>query len=226
MSLLTTILDIIFWNFFNILAKFPFTTSMVVLDIQHSQHSKRVALRVVERLKTQKMRKNWENIKFELTQSLVPSLPSRNKTFLIAVKNYAEAVVKVFCSCQFCMISVLCSKYFVHNCSFAFIAKYYRNDKSKSEIFLVHKFLVLFVTSLKTYIKTFIEANNFEVSSFHFFTLLATVIFFTYFIHHLIISFYECLKSRVNTRTRKLKDINHLPRKKTFKSFCFISGIQ
>ena len=47
----------------------------------------------------------------------MPSLPSKNKTFVIAVENYAEAVIKVFCSCpnlhDFCTSF---KKYFVHDC--------------------------------------------------------------------------------------------------------------
>ena len=72
----------------------------------------------------------------------------------------------------------------------------------------------------------FIKASDCEVSSFYFFTLLVAVIILTYFIHHLIILFYRCMKSSVKTRTSKLKDLKHPSRKKTFKSFCFISGIQ
>ena len=41
----------------------------------------------------------------------MPGLPSRNDTFVIAVKNYAGVPVK------FCSISLLLSKYFVHDCS-------------------------------------------------------------------------------------------------------------
>ena len=31
--------------------------------------------------------------------TVVPSLPSRNKTFVIVIKNKVGAVIKVFCSC-------------------------------------------------------------------------------------------------------------------------------
>ena len=84
---------------------------------------------------------------------------------------------------------------------------------------------MLFAAALKTYFMPFIETSNSEVSSFDFFTLLVAVIILTYFIHHLIIAFYECVKSRVNIRTSKLQDINNPSRKKTFQSFYFISGI-
>ena len=36
-------------------------------------------------------------IKIAWRKSLVPSLPSRNKTFVKAVKNYTEPVIKAFC---------------------------------------------------------------------------------------------------------------------------------
>ena len=36
---------------------------------------------------------------------------------VMAVKNYAEALIKVFCSCPVLpFISLLCSKYFVQDC--------------------------------------------------------------------------------------------------------------
>ena len=57
--------------------------------------------RVAERLKTKDLRK------------LGSSLPSGNKTFVIAVKNYAEAFIKVFCTCPilfdfFIFFQILC----------------------------------------------------------------------------------------------------------------------
>ena len=44
-------------------------------------------------------RKYQENVKTGWKQSLVPSLPSRYKTLVVAVKNYPGAVIKFFCSC-------------------------------------------------------------------------------------------------------------------------------
>ena len=48
---------------------------------------------------SQEIRKFQETIKIRCRQSLVLSLHSRNKNFVIAVKIYAELVIKVFFSC-------------------------------------------------------------------------------------------------------------------------------
>lgn len=47
----------------------------------------------------------------------MPSLPNRSKDFIITVKNCAKGDIKIFWYCLvFCLISLLCSKYFVQYC--------------------------------------------------------------------------------------------------------------
>ena len=58
-------------------------------------------------------------------QTLVPSLPSRNKILVITVKNYTEADFKSFFSpVQFCLTSLLSSKYFIQVCTFVHIIQW------------------------------------------------------------------------------------------------------
>ena len=52
---------------------------------------------------------------------LEPVLPSRIKTFAIALKSYAKAVIKVFTPVQFYLICLLFSKYFVRDCRYPLI---------------------------------------------------------------------------------------------------------
>ena len=61
-------------------------------------------------------KKVLEKSQIERRQMLVPSLPSRNKFLTIAVKNYTEADSKFPSPAQFCLISLLISKYFVQDC--------------------------------------------------------------------------------------------------------------
>ena len=64
------------------------------------------------------MRKYFlKNLKIGLRQNLVSSVPSRNKTLVIVVKNYAKVDVKVSGAVQFKLIYLLYSKYFVQDCS-------------------------------------------------------------------------------------------------------------
>ena len=63
---------------YNILVQVRFNTSKTELDIQYSKLGKRVGSRVAERLKTQEIREYQKNLRFGQTQSLVPSLPSKN----------------------------------------------------------------------------------------------------------------------------------------------------
>ena len=84
-----------------ILEKYGFTTSKT---------SQVVVSRVAQRFKVQDLRKYQEKVKIGW------NFPSRNKTFVITVKNYAEAFIKVFCLVQFCLSSLLCSKYFFRDC--------------------------------------------------------------------------------------------------------------
>ena len=62
--------------------------------------------------------KYLEKFKIECKESLVPSLPSRNKTLVIAVKSYANIDMKVFSSCPILLDFFVCSIYFVCDCSF------------------------------------------------------------------------------------------------------------
>ena len=54
-----------------------------------------------------RVRKYYKNFKIRWRQSLVPSLPFRNKIFVIAAKNYAKLNLKVFWSCPICLISLI-----------------------------------------------------------------------------------------------------------------------
>ena len=61
----------------------------------------------------QEIRIYYENVKIALRWSQLHSLLSRNKIFVIAVKNYAEAVIKVFCTCPilldfFTLLQIFC----------------------------------------------------------------------------------------------------------------------
>ena len=58
----------------------------------------------------------------------MPRPRSRNKTFAIAVKNYGEAVITVFCSCSVFLIFLLCSKYFAQD----FLLEQFFYNSSKS----------------------------------------------------------------------------------------------
>ena len=58
-----------------------------------------VCTRVAERLKTQEIRKYQENVKFGWRHSPAPSLPPRNYTLAIAVKNHAKVDIKLSLSC-------------------------------------------------------------------------------------------------------------------------------
>ena len=61
-------------------------------------------------------KKLLEKSQIEWRQTLVPSLPCRSKFLVIAVKNYTEADFKVSsCPTQFCLISLLSSKYCVQD---------------------------------------------------------------------------------------------------------------
>ena len=47
----------------------------------------------------------------------MPSLPSRSKTFVIAVKITQKQLSKFSVPVQFRLVSFICSKYFIHDCS-------------------------------------------------------------------------------------------------------------
>ena len=86
---------------FNILAKLPFTVSIVVLGIQPSKHSVLVASRVAGQVKTKDLRKlgiikKRSKLSGDRVQCPV-FLPEIR--LVIAVKNYAKAAINVFCSC-------------------------------------------------------------------------------------------------------------------------------
>ena len=66
---------------FNISAKFPITTSKVVLNIYHNKPSIRVASRIVNDL-TLEIRKYCKKIK-----NWVKEEPPKNKSFVIGVKD-------------------------------------------------------------------------------------------------------------------------------------------
>ena len=57
-------------------------------------------------LPSQKIRRFQENLKSGWRQSAVPSFPSRNKTLVIAAKNYAKPRSNLFALVQFCLISL------------------------------------------------------------------------------------------------------------------------
>ena len=50
-------------------------------------------------------------------QSLVSSIPSRNKTLVIPVKGYAKADIGVVVGVRFCLIFLISSKHFTQDCS-------------------------------------------------------------------------------------------------------------
>ena len=81
--------------------KFGFTISKAVADIW-KKHCIRVALRVSKQFKTQDLGK-LENIRkmqnLDEDRAKSPVFFSRNKIFVTTAKNFAVAVIKVFCSC-------------------------------------------------------------------------------------------------------------------------------
>ena len=54
---------------------------------------------MIQDLKSQKIRKCQKNGVIRWRQSLVPSLPYKNKTLVTSAKNYPEAVIKAFSFC-------------------------------------------------------------------------------------------------------------------------------
>ena len=65
------------------------------------------------------IRKYWKNIKIRLKQGLVLSLPSKNKIFVIAVKNYAKSDIKVVCSCTILRGFFILSQIIFQDCGFS-----------------------------------------------------------------------------------------------------------
>ena len=111
---------------FNNSAKFLFTT-----NIQHSKHS----IRAVSRLKTPEIMKQEKtgNIKIGWRQSIVPSLPSRKKTVVTTIEITQNQLSKFSVPLQLCSISLLCSKYFVHDCQHILISPMNFTQKFKGK---------------------------------------------------------------------------------------------
>ena len=111
---------------FNNSAKFLFTT-----NIQHSKH----IIRVASRLKTSEIMKQeiTGNIKIGWSQSIVPSLPSRKKTFVTTIEITQNQLSKFSVTLQLCLISLLCSKYFVHDCQHILISPMNFKQKFKGK---------------------------------------------------------------------------------------------
>ena len=85
-----------------ILVQVPFATSKVVIDIQYKKHCIRVASHVVERLKTQDIRKlgNIGNItKMAIDRAQYPIFLAQMKNLVVVVKNYPKTDFKDFFSC-------------------------------------------------------------------------------------------------------------------------------
>ena len=98
----------------SILAKLPFATSKVLLCSYYNQHSIRFAQELLNdlRLRILGNEKYQEKINTMWRKSLVLNLTSKNKKFVIVIKNDTEAIIKVFCSCRISLISLICCKYF------------------------------------------------------------------------------------------------------------------
>ena len=91
---------------FNILAKFSFTTSKLVLHMLHNKQSIQVASRVAEQLKTsQEISKYQEKVKIGWRQSLMPCLPSVNNTFVITFKIARDHLSKFSIPVQYFLTS-------------------------------------------------------------------------------------------------------------------------
>ena len=85
---------------------FPFKKKIIFLSECQIMQKFRKLIQVVS-----------STFKNEWRQSLVPSLPSRNKTLVPEVKNYAiEHISKLCCPVQFCLISWYCFINFIRNC--------------------------------------------------------------------------------------------------------------
>ena len=83
---LGAIAEIIFWN--TVLFQNKFDSLQVKWYLKYdAKFCLRVASQVAKQLKTQKTRKYYENINMGCKQSLVPSLPSKNKTLVTTAKN-------------------------------------------------------------------------------------------------------------------------------------------
>ena len=97
----------------NILLQVLFAASRVGFDFQYNILYMQVTQRFAKRLKTQYQ----EHLKITSRKRLLPSLPSRNKSMIIAVKNYADADIKVFGSCSILLNFFTLSHQFFRDCT-------------------------------------------------------------------------------------------------------------
>lgn len=106
---------------FDILPKVPFARSKAIHDIQYKKHCVLVSSRISKQLKTLEIWKYLKNLKNEWMQNLVSSLLTRNKTLVIAVKNYVKVDIKVFSSCRilldfFTLLHIFCPEIQIIDC--------------------------------------------------------------------------------------------------------------
>lgn len=66
---------------------------------------------------TGSFRKFWENLKIGQEHSLVPSLPTKNRSLAMVIKNYEKTDMDIFCSCPIYLIFIYLTMYFVQNYS-------------------------------------------------------------------------------------------------------------
>ena len=89
----------------------------------------------------------------------MPSLLYRNKTLVVAVKNYTKADIKLYVAVQFFLISLLCNKHFIQD--FSWMIK-----------FEVVIFLSIKKENLKSFYRTlfdyFLELRNYFAARNHF----------------------------------------------------------
>ena len=90
-------LDIIYWNFATFQKSFDSQQVKQYLISSIKAMYIRVASQVHERFATQKIRMYQKNVKIGWKQSLVSSFSSRNKIFVMMVKNYTKGVIKFIC---------------------------------------------------------------------------------------------------------------------------------
>ena len=118
-----TIMDIIFRNFATfqksldspqVKQRLISSIKSIVYELPH-QLPNDLRLRILSNQEISGKLQNYQE-KIVWRQSLVPSLPSRNKSFVIAIKNHPEAEMQILCSCPFLFDFFTFSKYFVQDC--------------------------------------------------------------------------------------------------------------
>ena len=93
------------------------------------------------------------NDETEWKKSLVPGLPSRYKTLLIAYKNHLKIDLEVLWFCPFCLISLFYFKYFALGCRGPLKQIYHLYISTLFWLFLSCFCLIIKISILKTRLK-------------------------------------------------------------------------